>query len=128
LQQSAHEHVGHLQVQWHWHMHSALPWKSESGCTPSCCICWNSSSAFCACPHFTCPKIIAFQVNILRFLHFVEHSVGILHAPTFGIHVNQATPNKDISLATTLNDLLVSASALFNCLQTSTWILDFLHL
>jgi hypothetical protein len=36
---------------------------TEFGCTPSCCICQNSSSAFCPCPHFTCPNTMALQVT-----------------------------------------------------------------
>jgi hypothetical protein len=28
---------------------------TELGCTPSCCICQNSSIASCPLPHFTCP-------------------------------------------------------------------------
>jgi hypothetical protein len=43
--------------------------------------------------------------------HLVEYSVSILHAPTFGIHVNQATPHKDIGLTPTLNYLFMSPSA-----------------
>jgi hypothetical protein len=98
LQQSAHEHAGHLQVQWHWHMHSALPWKSESGRTPSCWICWNSFSAFCACPHFTCPKIITFQVNILRFFLFLEHSVASSMLPHFAYMSTKLLPTKTSAL------------------------------
>jgi hypothetical protein len=37
--------------------------------------------------------------------NLVEHSPSILHAPVFCIHVNQASPHKDIRLATTLNDI-----------------------
>jgi hypothetical protein len=36
---------------------------AKSGCTPSCCICQNSSSAFCPYLSFTCPNIMAFQVT-----------------------------------------------------------------
>ncbi len=32
---------------------------TESGCTPSCCICWNSPSAFW--PHFRCANIMVLQ-------------------------------------------------------------------
>ncbi len=40
----------------------ATPTKvTASGHTPSCCICWNSSSAFCPCPHFTCSKTMVVQ-------------------------------------------------------------------
>jgi hypothetical protein len=33
------------------------------GSTSSCCICSNSSSAFCLCPHLTCPTIMVFYQN-----------------------------------------------------------------
>ncbi len=33
------------------------------GHTPSCCICWNSSSAFCPWPHLTCLNIMVVQVT-----------------------------------------------------------------
>jgi len=39
---------------------------TESGFTPSCCICENSSSAFCPCAHFPCHNIMAFQVTPSR--------------------------------------------------------------
>jgi hypothetical protein len=35
-----------------------------------------------------------------------EDSLSILYAPTYGIHVNKATPHKDIRITTTLNYLL----------------------
>jgi hypothetical protein len=37
--------------------------------------------------------------------YLVEHSPSILHAPTFYIHVNQASAHKDIWISFTLNDL-----------------------
>ncbi len=36
---------------------------TELGSTSSCCICSNSSSAFCLCPHLTCPTIMVFYQN-----------------------------------------------------------------
>ncbi len=33
------------------------------GRTPSCCICWNSFSAFCPWPHLTCLNIMVVQVT-----------------------------------------------------------------
>ncbi len=89
------------------------------GCTPSCCICWNSFCAFCPWPHLTCLNIMV--VNILTW-HLVVHSPSILYAPTFGLHVNKAIPQKDISLTTTLNYLLRSLPALLKCSYTSACI------
>jgi len=40
----------------------------------------------------------------------VQHSTSILNAPTFCIHIHQATPHKDIRLATSLNELFWSTS------------------
>ncbi len=37
---------------------------TELGCTPSCCICQNSSIASCPWLHFTCPNTMAVQVTI----------------------------------------------------------------
>jgi hypothetical protein len=37
------------------------------------------------------------SVDILRW-HLAEHSLSILNVPTFGIHVNHATPHKDNNL------------------------------
>ncbi len=54
--------------------------------------------------------------------HLIEHSPSIIHAPTFCIHVDQATPHKDIRLATTLNDLCMSTPALFEGIYAGTCI------
>jgi hypothetical protein len=43
---------------------------------------------------------------------------------TFGIHVDQAIPNKHIRLTTTSNDIFMGMPALFNCCYTSTSIED----
>ncbi len=48
IEWSDHEPTCPLQVQQHWHMYSAIP---QNGHTPSCCIYWNSFSAFC--PHIS---------------------------------------------------------------------------
>jgi len=45
------------------HAFSTLTKVTGSSHTSSCCICWNSCSAFWPCPHFRCPKIMAFQLN-----------------------------------------------------------------
>ncbi len=45
--------------------------------------------------------------NHIMWAHLVEHSICILHAPTFCIHVNKAIPNKYIWITSALNDLLV---------------------
>jgi hypothetical protein len=47
----------------HAHAFSTPTKVTESSCTLSCCICQNRSSAFCPCPHFSCPDIITFQVT-----------------------------------------------------------------
>jgi hypothetical protein len=52
--------------------------------------------------------------------HLVEHSPSLLHAPAFGIHINKAIPNKDVGLATTLNNLLMNTSALLKGQLTGT--------
>jgi hypothetical protein len=62
-------------------------------CTPSCCICWNSSNAFCPCPHFHMSQYHGSPVDHIMWGHFVEHSPRILYAPTFGIHIHEATGN-----------------------------------
>ncbi len=82
---------------------------------PSCCIFWNTYSAFCPCPHFTSPNIMAVQLTTFFRLHLVKHSSSILNDPTFCIHLNQAIPHKDIRLTTTLNDLFISLSTIFKC-------------
>ncbi|CAK9275824.1 unnamed protein product [Sphagnum jensenii] len=56
--------------------------------------------------------------------HFVEHSPSILHAPTFGIHVNKAITNSDIRLTTALQDLLMNMPTLFKCHCSCTCIQD----
>jgi hypothetical protein len=62
-----------------------------------CCICQHSSSAFWACPHFTYPNIIAFQVptswdgillNILSILH-----AHIWHT---GLHPTKTSPSEPL--------------------------------
>ncbi len=93
---------------------------TEFGCTPSCCIFWNTYSAFCPCPHFTSPNIMAVQLTTFLRLQLVKHSSSILNDPTFCIHLNQAIPHKDIRLTTTLNDLFINLSTSFKCSQTST--------
>ncbi len=70
---------------------------TELGCTPSCCISLNSSSTFCACPHVTSQNHCAPTDHILRW-HLVEHSQSVFKAPTFCIHVHQATPTKTSNL------------------------------
>ncbi len=64
---------------------------AELGSTPSHCICWNNSSPFNPCPHFTCPRIRALQettscvgiwLNTLQassiLLHFAYMSMRLL--------------------------------------------------
>jgi hypothetical protein len=80
----------------------------------SYCILGNRSNTSCSCPHFTSP-MITFQETTSCEGIFVEHSQSLLHAPTLGIHVNEATPYKTIWLTITLNDLLISKPALFTC-------------
>ncbi len=49
--------------------------------------------------------------------HLVEHldSPGILHAPSFCIHSDQAIPHKDIQFLSALNDLFMRMPGLFKC-------------
>ncbi len=79
------------------------------GCTPSWFICQNSSSKLCPCPHFRYPNIMV--VHHLKMASCWTLSKHPQCAPTFWIHVNHANPNKDISLATILNDLLMNTPA-----------------
>ncbi len=60
----------------------------------------------------------------IRWSHLIEHSPGILEAPTFEIHVNEAITHKDIRVATSLDDLLVHMSIHFKCHYTGTCIQD----
>ncbi len=63
---------------------------TESGHTPSCCICRNSSSAFCPCPYFACSNTLAFQVTTFwdtlqassMFPHFAYMPTKLLHWKT----------------------------------------------
>ncbi len=57
------------------------------------------------------PPSIAFQETTLPC---------ILNAPTFCIHVNEVTTNKDIKLISILNYLLMNTPAFFNCNYTHT--------
>jgi hypothetical protein len=78
------------------HAFSTLTEVTVFGYTSSCCICQNMLSAFCACPHFTCPNSMAWwnwgPSDHIPWWHLVEDSLSIFHAPTFGIQVNQSTP------------------------------------
>jgi hypothetical protein len=53
--------------------------KTEFGRTPSCCNCQNSSSAFCPCPHSTCPNIMAAQVTKVCLLNTLHASSTLPH-------------------------------------------------
>jgi hypothetical protein len=59
-----------------------------------------------------------------HFVHWhpVDHSLGILNVPTFGIHVNKAISHKEIILTTKLNDLFMNVPALFKRCYTGTCI------
>jgi len=48
--------------------------------------------------------------------HLVEYSPSLLHAPTFGIHVNEAIAHKDIRLTVAFKDLLMKKPPFFKCL------------
>ncbi len=53
----------------------------------------------------------------------VEHSICILHAPTFGIDVNKPTGNKHVIITTSFNHLFMSTSvacAVGPCVTTSS--------
>jgi len=76
------------------------------------------TSDYILCPHFARPNIIAFQVTTSRDGNFVEHSLSLLHAPTFHIHVSQ--PDYTTCVPSTLNDLLISTSVLFFKCATTT--------
>ncbi len=58
----------------------------------------------------------------ITWWHLVENSPSILHAPTFCIHVNQASRHKNIWIPSIFNDLLVCAPALFQCNYAGTCI------
>ncbi len=72
----------------------SIPTKvTRFGRAPSCCICQNSSSVFCHCPHFTCPYIMVVQVttswddiflNALQAWHILQvwHSKWPYHVMT----------------------------------------------
>jgi len=61
-------------------------------------------------------------INQILRGHLLEHSLNILHAPTFCIHVNQSFPHKDIKLAITFNDLLMNAPTIFKHNHVGTYI------
>ncbi len=63
----------------------------------------------CAPPTFHKSKYHNIPSDHITWLNLIEHSAGILHAPTFGIHVNQATAHKGMRLTTSLNDLCMRA-------------------
>ncbi len=86
-----------------------------TGCTPLHCISQNSSNAFCACPHFNMSQNHGTPRDYILCGHSVEHSPSIIYAPTFGVHVNEATPHKDISFKIALNHLLMNMPAVFKC-------------
>ncbi len=99
------EHTCPLQVEPCWHMHSVPPNKYQSLAAhlpvafvkivqvPSALACISHV------PISWCSK----WPHLERW-NLVEHSPNILNAPTFCIHVNQATPHKDIRLTTTLDE------------------------
>ncbi len=58
----------------------------------------------------------------VMWCHIVEHSLSVLHVPTFCIHVNQSIHSKDIWTPSILNDMFMSRHALFNCNYVSTCI------
>ncbi len=61
-----------------------------SDCTLSCCISQYGCNTFCPCPNFTCPNIMALQeTTVCLGMHPVEHSLSIIHAPTFSMHINK---------------------------------------
>ncbi len=72
--------------------------------------------------HDTSPKYVIPKDHI-TWWHLVELSQNILHAPTFCIHVNQASLHKDIWILSTLNDLLARAFSI-----PTKWHIFLLHL
>ncbi len=89
-----------------------------SGCKHSCCICQNRSNAFCPCPHFTCPNIMAVQETTLRDGGLLNTLQASSIPPTFDIHVNQATSHKHISFQWSVDELVCP----LKCSRTSTCI------
>ncbi len=91
---------------------------TESGCIPSYCICWNISSTFCPCSYCTSQYHGCPNNHILRW-NLVEHNPSLLNAPTFCIHVHEATPYKDIRPQTTLKYLLTQLPCWKSCITFS---------
>jgi hypothetical protein len=90
--------LGHFK---HNHVGTSYPTKViEFGCTPSCCICQNSSSIFYPCLHCTCPNIMAVQVitfengmvllNVFQTYSMLPHFANIL------IEMHVTSTNKDV--------------------------------
>ncbi len=105
-------HTRPLQGQLHWLIHSA-PQKSNGVWVHTFLLhLLNSSSAFCI-SHV--PISWQFKSPHVSRWHLVEHSPRIINVPTFCIHANQATPHKDIRLATTLNEMFMNKPAIFMC-------------
>jgi len=84
------------------------PKVTASGHPPSCCICWNSSSAFCPCPHFTCSKTMVVQettsyddisFNTLRAYSMLPH-FAYMSTQLFTTKTSEYHPLSMISLCT----------------------------
>ncbi len=71
---------------------------TEFGHTPSCCICWNSSSAFCPWSNFTCPNIMAVKVSTFRDGILLNTLQACSMLPHFAYMSKQATPRKTSDL------------------------------
>jgi hypothetical protein len=70
----------------------------------------TTAHCFCPCQHLHVPS--PSHDHIARW-QLVEHSPSILNAPTFCIHVSQATAHKDILHQTIFNHLVMNRPALF---------------
>ncbi len=99
---------------------------TDSGSTPSCCICWKSSSAFCPCPHFTCPNIITFQMT--TSCEGIWLNTLCKHLPcSHSLHMHWAPPLKGQDLAAPLPAAFVEIVPVPSALAHISQVLISLH-
>jgi len=90
----AHEHTCTLQGQPHRHLHPALLQRLQrSGAHPPVTF-QNRSSAFCPCPHFMCPNIMASQVTTFHDGLLVNTCQAASMLPHFAYMSTKLFPTK----------------------------------
>ncbi len=87
---SVHEHVYPLQAPLDWHMHSALPQNWQGLVSDYLLHLLKNFQCLVALPTFHMSKYHSSPRDHSQWGHLLEHSPSIIHAATFGIHVNKA--------------------------------------